>query len=214
VGANQDGRSGTIDGEIAALDQNGKSSFQLLQSYGKTKQTPLVYYAFDLLFLDGTDLRSRPLTERRKLLANLLKKAPDNIRFSEELRGAGDEVLRVARQFGLEGLIAKSQDSRYESGRRSRSWVKVKLTHQQEFVVGASGPATNSFVNPSFLDCELTNRLRTSFVKPDNDLAQTHTFLRLAHRVSAASLAPSSPIFERRNYYVNMCNYMLSANRR
>jgi bifunctional non-homologous end joining protein LigD len=129
-------KAATIDGEIAALDQNGKSSFQLLQSYGKTKQTPLVYYAFDLLFLDGTDLRSRPLTERRKLLANLLKKAPDNIRFSGELRGAGDEVLRVARQFGLEGLIAKRPDSRYESGRRSRSWVKVKLTHQQEFVVG------------------------------------------------------------------------------
>jgi bifunctional non-homologous end joining protein LigD len=122
-------KAATIDGEIAALDQNGKSSFQLLQSYGKTKQTPLVYYAFDLLFLDGTDLRSRALTERRKLLANLLKKAPDNIRFSEELRGAGDEVLRVARQFGLEGLIAKRPDSRYESGRRSRSWVKVKLTH-------------------------------------------------------------------------------------
>jgi bifunctional non-homologous end joining protein LigD len=79
-------KAATIDGEIAALDQNGKSSFQLLQSYGKTKQTPLVYYAFDLLFLDGTDLRSRPLTERRKLLANLLKKAPDNIRFSQELR--------------------------------------------------------------------------------------------------------------------------------
>jgi bifunctional non-homologous end joining protein LigD len=78
---------------------------------------------------------ARPLTERPRLLANLLKKAPDNIRFSEELQGAGDEVLRVARQFGLEGLIAKRRDSRYESGRRSRSWVKV-TTHQQEFVVG------------------------------------------------------------------------------
>jgi bifunctional non-homologous end joining protein LigD len=61
-------KSAIVDGEITALDQNGKSSFQLLQSYGKTKQTPLVYYAFDLLFLDGTDLRSRPLGERRKLL--------------------------------------------------------------------------------------------------------------------------------------------------
>jgi len=109
----------TIDGEIAALDQNGKSSFQLLQSYGKTKQTQLVYYAFDLLFLDGTDLRSRPLTERRKLLANLLKKAPDNIRFSEELRGVGDEVLRVVRQFGLEGLMAKRPASRRELWRSS-----------------------------------------------------------------------------------------------
>jgi bifunctional non-homologous end joining protein LigD len=78
-------KSFIIDGEIAALDQSGKSSFQLLQSYGIRKQIPLVYYAFDLLSLDGTDLRSRPLVERRNLLAKLLKKAPDNIRFSEEL---------------------------------------------------------------------------------------------------------------------------------
>jgi bifunctional non-homologous end joining protein LigD len=71
-----------IDGEITALDQNGRASFQLLQSYKKTEQSALVYYAFDLLFLEDTDLRSRPLSERRKLLAKVLKKAPDNIRFS------------------------------------------------------------------------------------------------------------------------------------
>jgi bifunctional non-homologous end joining protein LigD len=86
-----------IDGEIAALDQNGRSSFQLLQSYGIRKQIPLVYYAFDLPSLDGTDLRSRPLVERRKLLAKLLKKAPDNIRYSEELQGSREELLEVAR---------------------------------------------------------------------------------------------------------------------
>jgi bifunctional non-homologous end joining protein LigD len=125
-----------IDGEITALDDEGKSSFQLLQSYKTGKQAPLVYYVFDLLSLDGTDLRSRPLTERRKLLARLLKKAPDNILFSENISATREELLRVARQFGLEGLIAKRPDSRYESGRRSRSWVKVKLTRQQEFVVG------------------------------------------------------------------------------
>ena len=76
-------KSATIDGEITALDDQGRSSFQLLQAYGKAKQTPLVYYAFDLLFLDGMDLRTRPLIERRKLLCRLLKKAPSNIRFSE-----------------------------------------------------------------------------------------------------------------------------------
>src|SRR5271157_6021843 len=126
----------TIDGEITAQDENGKSSFQLLQSYGTGKQIPLVYHAFDLLLLDGTDLRSRPLIERRKLLVKLLKKAPDNIRFSEELRGEREELLQVARQFRLEGLMAKRPDSPYESGRRSGSWVKVKLTQQQEFVIG------------------------------------------------------------------------------
>jgi bifunctional non-homologous end joining protein LigD len=85
-------KQATIDGEIAALDYEGRSSFQLLQSYGKAKKTPLVYYAFDLLFLDGTDLRARPLVERRKRLATLLKKAPPNIRFSEALQGTKEEL--------------------------------------------------------------------------------------------------------------------------
>jgi bifunctional non-homologous end joining protein LigD len=134
----------TIDGEITALDENGKSSFQLLQSYGIDKQIPLIYQAFDLLFLDGTDVRSRPLIERRKLLVKLLKKAPDNIRFSEELRGEREELLQVARQFRLEGLMAKRPDSRYESGRRSGAWIKVKLTQQQEFIIGGYTPPEGS----------------------------------------------------------------------
>jgi bifunctional non-homologous end joining protein LigD len=125
-----------IDGEIAVLDQNGKSSFGLLQSYKTANESPLVYYAFDLLFLEGTDLRSRPLIERRKLLAKLLKNAPDSIRFSEELRGEKEKLLQVVRQFGLEGLVAKRPDSVYESGRRSGAWVKFKITKSQEFVIG------------------------------------------------------------------------------
>jgi len=125
-----------IDGEIAALDPHGRSSFQLLQSYGKNKRTPLVYYAFDLLTLENTDLRSRPLVERRKLLAKVLKKAPENIRFSEELKGTKEKLLEVAKRFQLEGFLAKRPDSPYEHGRRSGAWVKVKLTLQQEFVIG------------------------------------------------------------------------------
>jgi bifunctional non-homologous end joining protein LigD len=125
-----------IDGEIAALDQNGRSSFQLLQSYGQLKDIPLVYYAFDLLSVDGTDLRSISLFERRKLLAKLLRKAPPHIKFSEELQGSREELLRVARQFQLEGLTAKRPNSLYESGRRSGAWVKVKITQEQEFVIG------------------------------------------------------------------------------
>ena len=129
-----------IDGEITALDQNGRSSFQLLQSYGLRKEIPLVYYAFDLLSLDGTDWRSRPLVERRKLLVKLLKKAPENIKFSEDLDASRDELLQVARQFKLEGLTAKRPNSLYESGRRSSAWVKVKLTQEQEFVIGGCTP--------------------------------------------------------------------------
>jgi bifunctional non-homologous end joining protein LigD len=133
-----------IDGEIAALDQNGRSSFQLLQSYGKRKNIPLVYYAFDLLKLEGGDFRNCPLVERRKLLAKVLNKAPENIRFSEELTGTREELLQIARKFQLEGLIAKKPDSVYEPGRRSGAWVKVKLTQQQEFVIGGYTPPEGS----------------------------------------------------------------------
>jgi len=137
-------QSFTLDGEIAALDQQGRSSFQLLQSHGIRKGIPLVYYAFDLLSLDGTDLRSRPLVERRELLSKLLKRAPENIKFSEELQGTKEELLQVARQFHLEGLIAKRRGSNYEAGRRSGAWVKVKLTQEQEFVIGGYTPPEGS----------------------------------------------------------------------
>ena len=133
-----------IDGEIAALDDQGRSSFQLLQSYALRKGIPLVYYAFDVMSLERTDLRSRPLVERRELLAKLLKKAPENIKFSEELQGTREDLLQVARQFQLEGLVAKRRDSLYQSGRRSGAWVKVKITQQQEFVVGGYTPPERS----------------------------------------------------------------------
>ena len=95
-----------------------------------------LFYAFDLFFLQGKDLREQPLSARRKLLAKLLEKAPENIRFSGELRGSKDELLRVAQEFGLEGLVAKKPNSVYESGRRSGAWVKFKITKSQEFVIG------------------------------------------------------------------------------
>jgi len=126
-----------LDGEIAALDEKGRSSFQLLQVYKSSQQcVPLVYYVFDLLFVDGKDLRKEPLSARRKLLADILKKAPPDIRLSEGLQGSEEDLLRVAREFGLEGLVAKRLNSLYESGRRCGAWVKVKLTKDQEFVIG------------------------------------------------------------------------------
>ena len=96
---------------------------------------PLVYYVFDVLFLEGKDLRNEPLVTRRKLLAKLLQKPPENIRLSDELRGSKDELLRVAQEFGLEGLVAKKKNLVYESGRRSGAWVKFKITKSQEFVI-------------------------------------------------------------------------------
>jgi bifunctional non-homologous end joining protein LigD len=125
-----------LDGEIAALDEKGRSSFQLLQLFKRSGDVPLVYYVFDLLFLEGKDMRNQSLTARRQLLAQVLKNPPENIRLSDELRGSKDELVRVAKEFGLEGLVAKRKTSVYESGRRSRAWVKFKITRAQEFVIG------------------------------------------------------------------------------
>jgi bifunctional non-homologous end joining protein LigD len=110
--------------------------FQLLQLFKRSGDVPLVYYIFDLLSLEGKGLRDQPQSARRKRLAKLLEKAPENIRLSDELRGRKDELVRVAQEFGLEGLVAKKPDSVYESGRRSGAWVKFKITKSQEFVIG------------------------------------------------------------------------------
>src|SRR6516162_4401267 len=126
-----------LDGEIVALDEKGRSSFQLLQDYKSSEQrVPLVYYVFDLLFAGGKDLRKEPLSTRRKLLVDILKKSPPNIRVSEGLQGSKEDLLRVAQEFGLEGVVAKRLNSVYESGRRSGAWTKIKLTKAQEFVIG------------------------------------------------------------------------------
>src|SRR6516165_6395178 len=122
-----------LDGEITALDEKGRSSFQLLQLFKKSGDVPLVYYVFDLLSLEGKDLRNQTLAARRKALANLLKDAPENIRLSDELRGSKEDLIRVAQEFGLEGLVAKRKSSVYESGRRSGAWVKFQ-DHQESRV--------------------------------------------------------------------------------
>ena len=96
---------------------------------------PLVNYVFDLQFVDGKDLRKEPLSTRRKLLADILKKSPPNIRVSEGLQGSKEDLLRVAQEFGLEGLVAQRLNSVYKSGRRSGAWGKIKVTKAQEFVI-------------------------------------------------------------------------------
>ncbi len=132
-------RSATLDGEIVVLDDKGRSSFRLLQQYLDRGRTgALVFVAFDLLTLDGTDLRDEPLAERRATLARLLgekaRSASAKVRLSDTLEGAGDRLLKAACRAGLEGLIAKRSGDPYRSG-RSKSWVKVKCEQRQEFVV-------------------------------------------------------------------------------
>ena len=126
-----------IDGEIVALDSKGRSSFQLLQAQdiGEEKP-PILYYVFDILRFEGKDLRKLPLTERKEILQRALKGAPDVIRESASLDGNVTRLLKEVGKLGLEGLIGKRPDSKYEAGRRSGSWIKLKLHQEQEMVIG------------------------------------------------------------------------------
>ena len=132
-----------LDGEIAALDHRGLPSFELLQSRINvadsgaiatlSRHTPVVIFLFDLLYLNGRDLRGEPLTERKRLLKEILQ-PNDVIRYSEHFPGTGAELQEAAKAQGLEGIIAKRASSFYES-RRTSDWIKFKLVTTDEFVL-------------------------------------------------------------------------------
>ena len=128
-------REALIDGEIVVLDERGVSSFQSLQNaLGRGREKDIVYYAFDLLYLDGKDLRREPLVERKKALAEMLRKAPKTIQYTEHLEGNGPAFFKQACDHSLEGIVAKRREAPYRSG-RTTDWLKIKCLDRQEFVV-------------------------------------------------------------------------------
>lgn len=131
-----------LDGEIVAIDKRGHSSFQLLQNRSRidSKTTPIFFYAFDLMNLNGRDLKPLPLSQRRSLLQNLLRHRNNPLRFSDSLNAPPETVWREVTRLGLEGVIAKRSESAYESGRRSGAWMKIKALREQEFVIGGYTP--------------------------------------------------------------------------
>jgi bifunctional non-homologous end joining protein LigD len=134
-------QSAVFDGEVVVLDSYGHTSFADLQASFQDHATkPLTYFVFDLLFLDGEDLRSLPLTERKARLRKLLPKTSDGpLRYSEEIAGHGHTIFTHACRLGAEGIVSKRADSTYASGRQS-SWVKAKCIREQEFVIGGFTP--------------------------------------------------------------------------
>lgn len=122
-----------LDGEAVVLDAKGLSDFSGLQNFFTTGKGRLVYYAFDLLFLNGEDLRRLPLLERKKRLHDLLEKS--RVIYSDHQLGSGPSFFKAAANMGVEGIISKQADAAYESG-RGRSWLKVKRVERQEFVIG------------------------------------------------------------------------------
>jgi len=127
-----------LDGEVVAVDANGRPSFQALQNRSSHPHHTIVFYAFDLLHLDGRDLTRLPLEDRKQHLADVVHGS--GIPLSQFLPGTATEVVDAVQRLGLEGVIAKRRDSRYHAGIRGDAWVKLKLDRQQEFVIGGYRP--------------------------------------------------------------------------
>jgi DNA ligase D-like protein (predicted ligase) len=134
-------KSVVLDGEIVAVDRHGRPSFQALQHRGAHPQHAVVFYAFDVLHLNGEDLTRLPLDARRSHLSEIVEGSA--VLVSQELPGTAQQVIAAVQRLGLEGVIAKRNDSRYEAAQRSGAWVKLKLDKQQEFVVGGYRPGAH-----------------------------------------------------------------------
>jgi bifunctional non-homologous end joining protein LigD len=160
-----------VDGEIVALDAEGKPSFNALQNYGSS-QTELVYYVFDIPVLNGRDLRGETLEQRRaRLETSVFPGIGEPIRPSPVLPGPLDHLIQAVKEQGLEGLVAKQRGSRYESGERSGAWQKMRVNEGQEFVIGGytlGGSTFDALVFGYYEDSRLlyVARTRNGFTPP------------------------------------------------
>ena len=126
--------SAVFDGEVVVFDKDGRSDFSLLQQAIKNGKGQLFYVIFDLLALNGEDLRKKTLKERRKLLENFTKLSP-HILLSQQVIGKGEQCFTLAKKLNLEGIVAKNLNSLYD-GQRNEDWLKIKCYKKQEFVIG------------------------------------------------------------------------------
>jgi bifunctional non-homologous end joining protein LigD len=181
-----------LDGEVVVLDDQGAPRFQLLQTNLGREQLII----FDILWLDGEDLRRRTYVDRRKILEKFLKKAPAGITVAQQLGMTGEEALKHAAAGGWEGIIAKRNSSVYET-RRSKEWLKLKTQQQQEFVIIGWQPSTNSAFDIGSLHLAVNEgdtlryagKVGTGF----NAKMRTHLRRELAKDVVPASPAKDAP---------------------
>ncbi len=129
------GHDAVFDGELVVFNKKGKSEFELIQNYQKTGMGNLVYCVFDILYLDGHDLRKLALSERKKILRAVLPTS-DRIKYSAHIVGRGKEFFKKAAGLHWEGIMGKDSRSPYRTGKRSNEWVKIKTHMEQEAVIG------------------------------------------------------------------------------
>ena len=134
-----------IDGEVIALDDDGRPSFSMLQNYGAS-EAPVLYFVFDVVVLAGRDVMREPLEARRELLEQkILPRLCEPVRYAAPLDAALPVLVESVKAQGLEGLVAKRLDSRYEPGLRSGAWQKMRVNRGQEFVIGGYTIGTKTF---------------------------------------------------------------------
>jgi bifunctional non-homologous end joining protein LigD len=133
-----------LDGEIVALDESGRPSFNILQN-DQPAEEQIYYYAFDLLIHDGKSLLQVPFEQRRNLLQSVITPFLDTLRLSENFDGAPKDIIGAAQQLGLEGVVAKKRGSLYQPGQRSGAWVKYRINGSQELVIGGYIPGSDFF---------------------------------------------------------------------
>jgi len=134
-----------IDGEVVALDQEGRISFNLLQNHASAS-TNLVYFVFDVMILSGRDVMRESLDARRTLLEKrILPKLDELIRYSRDLPASLPDLIEAVRGQGFEGLVAKRRASHYEPGKRSGEWQKMRVNRSQDFVIGGYTIGGNPF---------------------------------------------------------------------
>ena len=129
------GHDAVLDGEIVILDEQGRAQFQFLQNYRGPQKSALVYYVFDLLYLDGHDLRILPLLRRKELLGRIIKNLP-NVKVSEHIAERGTALFAAVTKQQVEGIVAKLANSPYVSGQRTKAWLKIKAQQRQQAVIG------------------------------------------------------------------------------
>ena len=133
-----------LDGELVALDSQGRPSFQILQN-NLSQSLPIYFYAFDLLNRNGELLVNLPIARRRELLESMLAAPEDPLRLSPLLQAPSGQILEAVRKLGLEGVVGKRIDSIYEPGERSGAWIKLRTNMEQEFVIGGYIPGARGF---------------------------------------------------------------------
>lgn len=187
-----------LDGEVVAVDEKGISRFQLLQTYEKTAFGRLFYYVFDILYLDGRDLKKLPLIERKKILADILSDS-SNIKLSDHIEKQGVKFFAAAQKQGLEGVMAKDAASPYRPGVRGSDWLKIKTRSRQEAViVGFTEPRrTRQYFGALVLGVYEKNKLvyigHTGGGFNQKSLAQTYAKMKsLARKVSAFESVPKT----------------------